>query len=28
MKEENKVCLATRDEAIAQGYTPCKNCKP
>lgn len=29
MKEKNKVYFAgTRDEAIAQGYVPCKRCNP
>ena len=28
MKESNKVCLTSRDEAIAAGYVPCGNCKP
>jgi len=28
MKEENKVCFLTREEAIEQGYEPCKKCKP
>ena len=28
MKESNKVCLQTREEAIAAGYSPCGNCKP
>jgi len=28
MKEENKVCFASREEAIEQGYEPCKICKP
>ena len=28
MKPENRVCFATREEAIAQGYEPCKVCKP
>lgn len=27
-KAENRVCFATRQEAIAQGYQPCKVCKP
>ena len=25
---ENRVCLATREEALAQGYVACKVCKP
>jgi micrococcal nuclease len=28
MKESNKVCLQTRDQAIAEGYVPCKRCNP
>ena len=29
MKESNKaIFTGTRDEAIAQGYSPCGNCKP
>lgn len=28
MKPANKVCFATREEALAQGYRPCKNCRP
>lgn len=28
MKESNKVAFASRDEAIDQGYEPCKRCKP
>ena len=28
MNEENKVCLATREDAIAQGYVPCGKCNP
>ena len=29
MKEKNKkVLIGTRDQAINQGYVPCKNCKP
>lgn len=28
MNEENKVCLRSREEAIAQGYVPCGWCKP
>jgi len=28
MKEENKVCLQSREEAIAGGYVPCKRCDP
>ena len=28
MKEENKVFLKSRDEAISEGYTPCKRCNP
>lgn len=28
MYEGNKVCFATREEAIAAGYVPCKVCKP
>ena len=28
MNEENKVCFATRDDAIAQGYVPCAKCNP
>lgn len=28
MSEKNKVTFSSRDEAINQGYTPCKNCKP
>ena len=28
MNPANKVCFATREEAIAQGYRPCKNCRP
>jgi len=26
--EQNRVCFATREEAIAQGYEPCKVCQP
>jgi DNA-entry nuclease len=28
MAEHNKVSLPSRDEAIAQGYVPCKICNP
>ncbi|GAB4409892.1 MAG: hypothetical protein Kow00123_23400 [Anaerolineales bacterium] len=28
MNPANKVCFATREEALAQGYRPCKNCRP
>lgn len=28
MSEKNKVCLTSRDAAIAAGYKPCGNCKP
>ncbi len=28
MKESNKIGLSSRAEAISDGYTPCKNCKP
>ena len=28
MSEKNKVTFSSRDEAINQGYTPCKNCNP
>ena len=28
MKESNRVCLQTREEAVAAGYVPCGNCKP
>ena len=28
MKETNNVPIATRDEAIAKGYVPCKRCNP
>jgi len=28
MKPTNRVCFATKEEALAQGYRPCKNCKP
>lgn len=28
MKEKNKVEFQSRDEAISQGYVPCKNCNP
>ena len=28
MKDENKVTFASRDEAVAAGYTPCKRCSP
>jgi micrococcal nuclease len=28
MKESNKVCLQTRDQATAAGYVPCKRCNP
>ena len=28
MKEENKVCFHSREEAIAAGYIPCKVCNP
>ena len=28
MYEGNKVCFATREEAVAAGYVPCKVCKP
>ena len=28
MKESNKVPLASREEAIAEGYEPCKRCNP
>lgn len=28
IKESNKVYIATREEAIAQGYVPCKRCGP
>jgi methylphosphotriester-DNA--protein-cysteine methyltransferase len=28
MSEDHKVYFNTRDEAIAQGYVPCKVCNP
>ena len=28
MKESNKVTLSSKEQAIAQGYTPCKVCQP
>lgn len=28
MNPANKVCFATKEEALAQGYRPCKNCRP
>lgn len=28
MSEKNKVCLSSRDEAIASGYRPCQKCNP
>lgn len=28
MKDSNKVSLSSRDQAIAQGYTPCQICQP
>jgi hypothetical protein len=28
MKEEHKVCLQSREEAINKGYEPCGNCNP
>ena len=28
MKDKNKTPLATREEAIRQGYVPCKKCNP
>jgi len=28
MKEENKIILESRDEAIVLGYAPCGTCKP
>lgn len=28
MNEENKVTIATREEALALGYAPCKRCNP
>ena len=28
MSEKNKVPLSSRDDAIAQGYTPCSKCEP
>ena len=28
MSEKNKITFSSRDEAIKQGYTPCKNCNP
>jgi len=28
MKDEHKVCLATREDAIGQGYVPCAKCNP
>lgn len=28
MKEENKVALKSRDEALSSGYSPCKRCNP
>lgn len=28
MKEKNKVPLSSREEAIREGYVPCKNCDP
>ncbi|MBQ3330068.1 MAG: MBL fold metallo-hydrolase [Ruminococcus sp.] len=28
MKEKNKVYLDSRDDAVAQGYTPCPGCQP
>lgn len=28
MKKENRVFFHTWEEAVAQGYRPCKNCRP
>jgi methylphosphotriester-DNA--protein-cysteine methyltransferase len=28
MKKENRVFFLTWEDAVAQGYMPCKNCKP
>lgn len=28
MKSKNKVTLSSREEALAEGYTPCKRCNP
>ncbi len=28
MKEGNKVCFKTREQAVAAGYVPCKRCNP
>ena len=28
MSEKNKITFSSRDEAINQGYSPCKNCNP
>lgn len=28
MSEANKICFSTREQAIAQGYKPCKRCNP
>lgn len=28
MKPSNRVCFATKEEALAQGYRLCKNCRP
>ncbi len=28
MKKENRVFFATWEDAINEGYRPCKNCKP
>ena len=28
MKKENRVFFLTREDAIAAGYRPCRNCKP
>jgi methylphosphotriester-DNA--protein-cysteine methyltransferase len=28
MKKENRVFFLSWDDAVAEGYRPCKNCKP
>jgi len=28
MKRENRVFFLTREDAISEGYRPCKNCRP
>ena len=28
MADHNKVYIASREDAIAQGYVPCKRCRP